>query len=154
MNLQPMNTHPNAAPQQPSHHGYGQPSPAQPANAGYQQPAQPAWQPQQQQQQSVVNNTVVVGQPAAPVVIVQNVRGSDCLGCSIFNMLCCNPVFGLVAVIFSCMAKDAYNRGDNDHGRSHYNVARVMNILGPIITWLSVIVIVVYFVVIIGSVFG
>ncbi|XP_067935596.1 uncharacterized protein [Watersipora subatra] len=96
--------------------------------------ASPPPQQQQQQQQTTVNTNVVVSQPSPAVVLVNNRVGRDCLGCSITNMLLFNPVLGLIAVIFSCMARDAYEQGDSDKGFAHFKVARILNILSPLVT--------------------
>ena len=45
------------------------------------------------------------------LTVQQQVRASDCLTCSILNLIFCNMVFGAIAVAFSCMARDAYDRG-------------------------------------------
>lgn len=46
------------------------------------------------------------------VTVQQRVRPSDCLQCSILNLLCCNIVLGSIAVAFSCMARDSFERGE------------------------------------------
>ncbi|KAF6020530.1 hypothetical protein EB796_021165 [Bugula neritina] len=104
--------------------GYGQASYGQP---GYGQP-----------------QTVVINQTTAVPV-------NDCLVCSILNLIFCNILFGAIAVAFSCMARDAYDRGDIVAGNSHAKIAKIMNIIGPVLTAIVIIIVVVYVVVIVGA---
>ena len=40
--------------------------------------------------------------------------------CSVLNMLFCNLLFGAIAVAFSCMARDAFDRGQFSHLHLNY----------------------------------
>ena len=54
----------------------------------------------------------------------------DYLGLSIFNFLCCGILFGILALICSCQARDYYMNGNIVEGRSSANWAKIFNIIG------------------------
>ena len=55
------------------------------------------------------------------------VAPSDCLACSILNLLFCNLLFGAIAVGMSCAARSSFDRGESwfiisaeDHYFQHF----------------------------------
>ncbi|XP_026106676.1 synapse differentiation-inducing gene protein 1-like [Carassius auratus] len=87
------------------------------------QPAVPVFRPAVtvvQPTVPLVQSTVVMSQ--MPVAIVP-----DYLGYSIFTMLCCCLPLGIVAIIFSCNARDANFSGQRDLAMSHSRVAFILN---------------------------
>ncbi|XP_064647139.1 trafficking regulator of GLUT4 1-like [Lineus longissimus] len=119
--------------------GYGQPQP------GYGQP-QPGYgqpQPGYGQQQGTTNVTIIQTQQQKP---------ASYLGFSIFVLICCNPLFGLIALIFSIMSNSAADGDDMEGARSKGKVAMWINVSGIILTFVIVIVVpVIYFTVILPA---
>ncbi|KAF6035664.1 hypothetical protein EB796_006020 [Bugula neritina] len=106
--------------------GYG-PQPGYGQQGYYGQPPPP--------QQAFVNNTTVVtGAPTAPVIVTQQriVQPSDCMVLSVLNLLCCNIILGAIAVAFSCMARDAFDRDCQDAFNEGERYPGVYSIRDPI----------------------
>lgn len=47
------------------------------------------------------------------------VAPSDCLACSILNLIFCNCLFGAIAVGMSCAARSAFDRGERTFNCAH-----------------------------------
>jgi len=58
------------------------------------------------------------------------VRINDLLGVSIITFLCCSPLFGIVAVAFSCATRNALRRGAFVEARRRQRVAVAANACG------------------------
>lgn len=126
-----------------------------PQQGGSYPPAQPGYQPAPAygMQQQTTNNTTVVmaGQPT--IIQTTVVAPSDCLACSILNLIFCNCLFGAIAVGMSCAARSAFDRGDEVQGRTYVKVATAMNVIGPLATVLAVVIVIVYLGVVLGTLF-
>ena len=54
----------------------------------------------------------------------------DYLFLSIFNAVCCAICLGIPAIVYSTRARKQYRLGNIENGKSHANVARILNITG------------------------
>jgi hypothetical protein len=61
---------------------------------------------------------------------VISVETETYLCCSIINTLFCFFWLGIPAIICSCQAKDRYDFGDFNGGRSSASTAKILNIIG------------------------
>ncbi|XP_013407602.1 transmembrane protein 233 [Lingula anatina] len=89
--------------------------------------------------------TMVMTAPAGGTVIINQAaesRPSSYLGFSIFVMLCCNLLFGIIALIFSVMSSSAADDNDFASARTKGKVALGLNITGMLVTVLIVVVVV------------
>ena len=109
---------PYQAPQQP----YQAQQPYQPPQQNYQQPGYtppPIYQqPYQNPQQPVINTT--------PLLVF-----------SIINLVCCSPLFGLIALILTATSK---NSGSYEEQAKKLRIAKILNIVGIVVSAVMVIV--------------
>lgn len=116
---------------------------------GYDQPVTPMM--------NVQNSTTVVQQPMVSgggtniVMVQQQLRPASYIGLSIFTCLCCNPLFGLIALIFAIMSSSESDAGNLETGRTHGRVALWMNVAGIIIGIGVGIFLIVWFVVVVKN---
>lgn len=90
---------------------------------------------------------VVMGQPGHHQTIVVQAappRPSSYLGLAIFVTICCNLLFGIIAIIFSVMSSSAADEGNMETARSNGKVSMGLSIAGILITIVVIIIIVVY----------
>lgn len=82
-------------------------------------------------------------QPAATTVIIQQgpQKPSNYMVLAVLTTFFCNPLFGCIAWILSCVSDSAYNDGDIEGARSKGKASMWLSIVGIIITVLLVIVI-------------
>ncbi|XP_078507167.1 uncharacterized protein LOC144767643 [Lissotriton helveticus] len=69
---------------------------------------------------------VVTTQPGVVVAPVPSYH-RDCLGYSIFTMICCCLPIGIAALVFSIKTRDANSRGDVGMARSNSTTALILN---------------------------
>lgn len=82
---------------------------------------------------------VPVGQPMQQFTVVQAApRPNNFLALSIMTCICCNPIFGLVAIIMSSQSSSHADAGNMDDARKKGKVALGLSIAGIVITIVSV----------------
>jgi hypothetical protein len=86
------------------------------------------------------------------IIQTQQIKPSSYLGLSIFTLICCNLVFGIIALIFSIMSNNDADAGDTEGARSKGKVAMWLNVTGILLTVLICIVVpVIYFTIILPA---
>ena len=106
------------------------------------------------------------------------VREPDCLVWSILSCIFCNCITGIIAIVFSVMARESFDRGwyiqelhltvleiklvcliesicntgDVNDGRSKARVAKILNIVGLVTGLIWIIIVVVYYAVVAAAV--
>merc|ERR1711994_150233 len=99
---------------------------------------------------------VQVGQPGmqmgAPVqqftVVTGPPRPNNCLALSIFACICCNPIFGAIAIWFAQQSSAAADTGDMESAKSKGKWALGCSLFSIISTIVAIAVIVIMFVVV------
>merc|ERR1712131_223861 len=80
--------------------------------------------------------------PATTVVIQQGPqKPSNYMVLAVLTTFFCNPLFGCIAWILSCLSDSAYDEGNVEDARSKGKAAMWLSIVGIIITVLVVIII-------------
>lgn len=70
----------------------------------------------------------------------RTVQMNDLLGVSIITFLCCSPLFGIIAVAFSCATRNALRRGAVMEARRRHRVALAANACGIMLGVLAALV--------------
>ncbi|CAH1788091.1 unnamed protein product [Owenia fusiformis] len=94
-------------------------------------------------------------QPMTNTIVVQSpvIRPSSYLILAIFTTICCNLVFGIIAIIFSVMSSSSADNGDLEGARSKGKISMILSIVGIVITVLIIVFIIIYFTVIVSSLY-
>ncbi|CAH1788804.1 unnamed protein product [Owenia fusiformis] len=140
--------------QQPGYAGQQPPPPGQYQQPGYagQQPPPPG---QYQQAGYAAGPQTVVVQPGAPThtTIIQQAapRPSNYLALAIFTTICCNIIFGIIAIVFSVMSSSTADDGDFEGARTKGKISLALSLVGIFSTIIIVVIIVVYFTVVVAA---
>ncbi|XP_013384417.1 tumor suppressor candidate 5 homolog [Lingula anatina] len=97
----------------------------------------------------------VTSQPVSTNMIITQVpdpKPPDYLILSIFVLLCCNLLLGLIALVFSILSQSAYGSGDSESARTHGKVALGLNIAGIVISVVIVVAVLIWYFALLGSV--
>ncbi|OAF69790.1 hypothetical protein A3Q56_02449 [Intoshia linei] len=94
-----------------------------------------------------VYNQAVQPMPGQTTVIVQNnSRPSNYLALAIFVTICCNILFGIIAIIFSVMSSSAADENNIEDAKSKGKISMYISIVGIVISIVVAIILIVYFV--------
>jgi len=90
-------------------------------------------------QQTVVQPVM----PAQTTVVIQQgpQKPNNYMVLAVLTTFFCNPIFGIIAWILSCVSDSAYDEGNIENARSKGKAAMWLSIVGIIITVLVVIII-------------
>ncbi|OAF69695.1 hypothetical protein A3Q56_02530 [Intoshia linei] len=114
------------------------------------QPFQPApqYQPFQQLQpvqqfQTTPSSPVQTRQPQQNTIVIQqnNIRPQNYLCLAIFITLCCNFIFGIIAILFSIMSSQSADQNNMNDARSKGKISLFLSIFGVIVTIIIIIIV-------------
>ena len=83
---------------------------------------------------------------AAVQVVQAPPKPPDYIIFSIVVLLCCNLLFGIIALIFSLQSDSSYKAGRFEDARKHGHTAKIINIAGVIITAIIVVIVIIVYV--------
>jgi len=90
--------------------------------------------------------------PATTVVIQQGpMKPNNYMVLAVLTTFFCNPLFGCIAWILSCVSDSAYDEGNIEDARSKGKASMWLSIVGIIITVLAAIIIPVIFIFVVGA---
>jgi uncharacterized membrane protein len=84
-----------------------------------------------------MHTTTIITQAPQP-------RPSSYLVLAIFVTICCNLLFGIIAIVFSVMSSSAADDGDMEKARSNGRISMWLSVAGIIISVILIIIVIVY----------
>lgn len=61
------------------------------------------------------------------------------LGLGIFQLLCCNLIFGILTVVFACIANGKFNNNELEAHKKFMKLSKIMFFVGLLLTLIAVI---------------
>ena len=91
---------------------------------------------------------------AAVQVVQAPPKPPDYIIFSIVVLLCCNLLFGIIALIFSLQSDSSYKAGRLEDARKQGETAKRINIAGVVITIIIVVIVIILYVVVLAQVYS
>ena len=99
--------------------------------------------------QPMYNQVAPIGYNTNTVVIKE--KPKDYLCFSIFTLIACNLILGIIAVVFSVLSRNAYRDQQIEDARSKGKVAFILNVVAliiGIITWIVAVALIIWYIVV------